>query len=252
MDNTARFEGKAALYRQYRPSYPKEYFDYLWGKAGLCPGDAVADIGAGTGIFSEQLLELGLRVFAVEPGADMRGACQAQLGQNPAFSAIAGTAERTGLAPGSMKLVTAAQAFHWFDKKAFGAECRRILQPGGLVALIWNSRDLDSALTGKCRQAFRAYCPGFTEFSGGVSLDPDDISSFFLDGRMGYRRFKNDVYYDCDAFLGRMLSSSYAPKKGEAHYEDLVLALRQVFAEESRDGRLLFPMQTTSFLGQPA
>ncbi len=68
---------------------------------------------------------------------------------------------------------------------------------------------------------------------------------------MGYRRFKNDVYYDCDAFLGEC-SSSYAPKKGEAHYEDLVLALRQVFAEESRDGRLLFPMQTTSFLGQPA
>lgn len=48
-DNTHRFDGKAALYGQYRPSYPEEYFDYLFEKARLEPEDAIADIGAGTG-----------------------------------------------------------------------------------------------------------------------------------------------------------------------------------------------------------
>jgi len=73
-DNTRRFDGKASLYGQYRPSYPAEYFDYLFQKARLKPEDAIADIGAGTGIFTRQLLErrgdwhlsppaLGPRVF---------------------------------------------------------------------------------------------------------------------------------------------------------------------------------------------
>ena len=69
---------------------------------------------------------------------------------------------------------------------------------------------------------------------------------------MGYRQFSNDLFYDWDAFLGRMLSSSYAPKEQDAQYPALVAALRRIFEEESQDGILRFPMRTRSFLGQPA
>lgn len=251
-DNTRRFDGKASLYKQFRPSYPEEYFDYLFQKARLEPQDAIADIGAGTGIFTRQLLRRGFSVFAVEPGEDMRRQGQAQLCDDPALRWVAGSAEQTTLAPGSVGLVTAAQAFHWFDREKFGAECRRILRPGGLVALVWNIRVPECTLTQKCAELFFRYCPGFTGFSGGSATEPDAIEPFFLGGKMGYRQFANDLFYDWDAFLGRMLSSSYAPGQQDAQYPALVEALHQIFLEESQDGILRFPMRTRSFLGQPA
>ncbi|MEY8382754.1 class I SAM-dependent methyltransferase [Christensenellaceae bacterium 44-20] len=251
-DNTLRFDGKAALYGQYRPSYPAEYFDYLFQKARLEPEDAIADIGAGTGIFTRQLLGCGFSVFAVEPGEDMRRQGREHLGDTPGLRWVSGSAEQTTLPPGSVGLVTAAQAFHWFDREKFAAECRRILRPGGLVALVWNIWAPECALTQRCAEVFSRYCPGFHGFSGGSSVAPDALEPFFLDRKMGYRQFPNDLFYDWDAFLGRMLSSSYAPKEQDAQYPALVEALRRIFEEESQDGILRFPMRTRSFLGRPA
>jgi SAM-dependent methyltransferase len=44
-------------------------------------------------------------------------------------------AEDSGLEPGSVGLVTVAQALHWFAIDRFFAECERVLKPGGLLAL---------------------------------------------------------------------------------------------------------------------
>ncbi|MFZ9965669.1 MAG: methyltransferase domain-containing protein [Steroidobacteraceae bacterium] len=44
-------------------------------------------------------------------------------------------AQLTGEEAGSCQLLTAAQAAHWFDWPAFGAEVRRVLAPGGVLAL---------------------------------------------------------------------------------------------------------------------
>ena len=52
-----------------------------------------------------------------------------------------GSAEATGLSEHSVDFVTAAQAFHWFDKEAFKVECQRILKPRGNFMIIWNTRD---------------------------------------------------------------------------------------------------------------
>lgn len=52
MDNTGKFTGKGAVYAAARPRYA---LAYLADEAGLAPGVLVADVGSGTGIFSEQL-----------------------------------------------------------------------------------------------------------------------------------------------------------------------------------------------------
>ena len=212
-DNTRRFEAKAALYQQFRPAYPEAYFDYLLSKTQLMPEDAVADIGSGTGIFSRQLLERGLSVYAVEPNSNMRSKAEQQLGANPRFFSVPGSAEHTLLADSSVALVTAAQAFHWFNQKKFGAECRRILKPGGKVALVWNIRSPDSPVTQKCQEAFYRFCENFSGFTGSIMQNLDQVASFFCGACPSCRTWANDLHYDWDAFLGRMLSSSYAPQK---------------------------------------
>lgn len=55
MDNTGKFTGKGAVYAAARPRYAEELLTYLADEAGLTPGALVADVGSGTGIFSEQL-----------------------------------------------------------------------------------------------------------------------------------------------------------------------------------------------------
>ena len=55
MDNTGKFTGKGAMYAAARPRYAEGLLAFLVDGAGLVPGALVADVGSGTGIFSEQL-----------------------------------------------------------------------------------------------------------------------------------------------------------------------------------------------------
>ena len=55
----------------------------------------------------------------------------------------AGTAEAIPLLDAAVDAVTVAQAFHWFRFDAALAEIRRVLRPGGAVALLWNRWDPD-------------------------------------------------------------------------------------------------------------
>ena len=68
--NTEAFTGKAEAYNKARPGYPEEAIEYI---RSLVPPNAVfADIGAGTGMLTEQIAKGGHTVYAVEPNADMR------------------------------------------------------------------------------------------------------------------------------------------------------------------------------------
>ena len=62
-----RFDGKGELYAKARPNYAAALFEYLKADPVLPAGSVFADVGAGTGIFSAQLLDCGYKVFAVEP-----------------------------------------------------------------------------------------------------------------------------------------------------------------------------------------
>ena len=143
-DSTRRFSSRVDNYVKYRPSYPPEVVELLAAECGLTPGALVADIGAGTGLLAELFLQNGYRVLGVEPNREMRQAGERLLGDYPHFTSIDGTAEVTTLADKSVDIITAGQAFHWFDREKARAEFARILRPGGWVALVWNERRVDA------------------------------------------------------------------------------------------------------------
>lgn len=132
------FGPKVADYVASRPDYPAALLAELQRR---CPTPGrVVDVGAGTGLLTQGLLRVGYDVVAVEPNADMRRACDHLLGGLPTYRSFAGSAESIPLPDHSVQLVTAAQAFHWFDLERSRRECRRVLTADGLVALIWNER----------------------------------------------------------------------------------------------------------------
>jgi len=250
MENTERFTGKADIYEKYRPTYPAALYDWLYTDKGMSASSAIADIGAGTGLFTQPFLERGSMVFAVEPNADMRAKAEAAFANYPKYSAVDAPAEDTGLPDASVNLVTAAQAFHWFDADAFRAECRRILKPGGFVLLAWNLRDLDSPQARATEAAKDTHCPGYAGRGGGqTARDPEKIAAFFRDGKYETRVFGNPILYDHDSYIGVNLSTSYAPKLGETNYDAYINALEDIYAAYAKDGVLAMPTSAHVFFG---
>ncbi|MCK9914362.1 class I SAM-dependent methyltransferase [Microbacteriaceae bacterium K1510] len=132
------YDGIADCYDRARPGYPPAALEIL----SVGAGELVADVGAGTGIFSRQLAQSypDARVVGVEPGSDMRRAAEAVSRGVPNLSFVAGAAEDLPFLDGSLAFVTAATAAHWFDRPLFYAQAFRCLRDHGRLAIMQNVR----------------------------------------------------------------------------------------------------------------
>ena len=91
--NTDAFTNRAQAYTKARPGYPDEAIEYI---RTLVPQRAIfADVGAGTGKFTELIARHGYEVFAVEPNADMLEQLAITLAPFPNTKIFDGTAEAT-------------------------------------------------------------------------------------------------------------------------------------------------------------
>ncbi len=124
-----------ADYATGRPGYPAAAIERAAVVLGLEPGDAVADVAAGTGKLTAELLRHFADVVAVEPERAMRELLAVHA---PGARVLDGRAERLPLADGSVRAVFVAQAFHWFDAEAAGREIARGVGPGGGLVVLWN------------------------------------------------------------------------------------------------------------------
>ena len=247
--NEEKFSGKADIYKKNRPTYPGELIDYLYSDIGFSHESVVADIGAGTGIFSKLLARRNSTVICVEPNSDMLSAAKEELSAYSNCDFIHASAECTSLAANSVDFITVAQAFHWFDRSRFKVECRRIVKNAGKVVLVWNSRDSADELTIESWNINKRYCPDFKGFSGGMDENPESYADFFENGICGYKIFRNDLVYDEEGFIGRSLSSSYAPKENQPFYHEYINEMRLLFHKYCSDGSIVMRNLTRSYIG---
>ena len=250
-DSRERFSSRVDDYVRFRPGYPAALLQALLAGTAGNAEFAVADIGSGSGIFTRLLLERGIEVYAVDPNAAMRRAAETALGGFDNFSSVDGSAEDTDLGDAAVDLVTAAQAFHWFDKDRALAEFRRILKPAGRLALIWNRRDLQQPFQQAYDTLLREHAPEYGRVNH-MSLSADEIGCCFAPGQMHRRRFDNRQRLDFDGLVRRLRSASYCPDPASAEYIDLLDALRRLFARYADDGLLEFTYERLLYHGPPA
>src|SRR2546430_1609344 len=124
------FSESAALYALHRPRYPAALFHWLSQQA---PARTRAwDCGTGNGQAAAGLAEHFAEVMATDPS-------HGQLAHAARMTRVhyaSMTAEESALRDASVHLVTVAQALHWFDPPRFYAEVKRVLVPGGVLA-VW-------------------------------------------------------------------------------------------------------------------
>lgn len=250
-DSRERFSNRVDNYIRFRPGYPDELVAALLAGRGNPATTTIADIGSGTGILTSKLLEQGARVYAVEPNAAMRVAAEQYLGGYENFTSIVGDAGDTRLDDASVDLITAAQAFHWFNNRETLAEFQRILRPAGRLALIWNRRNMNQPFQQAYDALLREYAPEYGKVNH-MNLGDDEIADFYAAGRMRLSRFDYLQRLDFDSLLGRLQSSSYCPPQNTTQFERLKLVLRDLFERHASKGIVDFEYDSLLYLGEVA
>ena len=211
--DTEAFTGRASAYTKARPGYPAEAVEYIYN---LSPANAVfADIGAGTGKFTELIATYGNVIYAVEPNADMRGQLAITLARFPNVKISDGTAEATRLPDKCADIITCAQALNKFELEMFLAECRRISVSDPFVVSLYNH-------TPKKTKNASLY----DKSTGFIYTNPDE------------REFPNTVYFTRDNWLLYHLSMAGVPMEKGAGHDEYFAEQNAIFERDSVNGIL--------------
>jgi len=205
LEGVARFSDRAAAYARGRPSYPPAAINFIRRTA-----TRILDLGAGTGISTELLSALTSALtsaIAADPSVDML------LAANRGLTRVAARAEVLPFRDQSLDLITAFNAFHWFQPDAFFAEARRVLRRDGWLGLVWNDWDFRDAFTTEFFTLMRSCAPpDFPPEDREAEVAPLYATALFKDvERAG---FPHRHRLDRELLELRLRSMTYVPAGG--------------------------------------
>jgi len=130
----------AELYDRARPSYPEELIEVVLSyctSGGVSPG-RVLEVGAGTGKATGALARRGLEIVALEPDPAMAAVARRRCLPYPGVRLEETSFEDWDPPARPFSLVLSAQAWHWVDREVRCAKAGAVLEPGGVLALLWH------------------------------------------------------------------------------------------------------------------
>lgn len=239
------YDRAADAYDRARPRYPEQATSWLEARLGLQPGATVADVGAGSGQLARGLASTGATVHAVEPVAAMRE----KLGQIDGVVPLEGTAADLPLPEGSVDAVTVGNAFHWFATERALREMRRVLVPGGPVALLWNRRDQEQDLQRELSDLIKPYRtdePGYASMTWRRVVEESPVFSIVEESM-----FDNPHQTDINGVADRILSISFVAALSSSSQANVVAEARQLAQKHAVDGKLTLRYVTDGYLLEP-
>ena len=260
MESVERFTGLANVYAKSRPTYPAEALDFIISSCSLTSNSLVLDLGCGTGIFTRLLAERKLNIIGVEPNEDMikqaLSAGGTEADSSTAYATVTagtptyiqGTAEDSGLPDGQAQAIVCAQSFHWFQAEKALEEMKRLLTPCGYAALIWNERDEEDTFTREYGELMRtAPDTRSVEMHRGIAGQALLHSQLFQETTLTY--FGNEQVMDEEGLLGRLFSTSYAPRE-ESLRAQFAESARQICQRHQKNGLVAMKYKTSVYLGR--
>jgi SAM-dependent methyltransferase len=258
VDPTAAYSTRAAHYARYRWEYAPAAIRALLDVAQIGPSSVVADVGAGTGILARQIVKRQMagypgervleQIYAIEPNAEMRRFARETLAPYPACTLLDGRAEAIPLPDRCVDLIVVGQAIHWFEPEPARAEFRRIARPGGWLALLRNY-GTDAAL-GRAMAGLLSEENGVDRAHAARRPWGQPPGFFLSEGQASVRTFPFVRREPWEAFLGSLLSASYAPDESHSLYPRFERAARVVFERSSVGGLLEVRGETELCMGR--
>jgi len=245
IDPKKRFTSRADDYARFRWEYAEAAIQAVCEIAQVGPSSRLADIGAGTGLLARRFAGRAGYVVAIEPNAAMRRWMQA--GDGPALEIIAGSAEAIPLADQSVELITVGQALHWFQAEPARAEFRRILKPGGWLAVMGNHST--DPVYGEAMNTLRSETYGWDTTD--ENKGPGKPAAFYLE-KTGHREleFPASVGLTWESFFGGLCSHSHAPQEGNLLYPAFKEKCWEIFVRFSTGGVLYIDYASVVTIGQ--
>ncbi|MFA8300837.1 MAG: class I SAM-dependent methyltransferase [Hyphomicrobiales bacterium] len=236
MNNKASlFHQKAKIYEEYRPDYPLNTVKLLEEKAYLKKGSVIAEIGCGTGKFTDLLLDEGYQVAAVEPDHSMSAILESKHLQSD-LRIYNCFAEQTPFEDHQFNAIISAQSFHFFHTESVRNEFFRILKKDGDIVVLWYLFDTNLDISNHIQNLFIKY--------GDLQNQPrrhDTKAETVYKCFSGCQISNDDSYkyriqYSKDKFLKNMLSSSYAPNKTSVLYSHFLEDFTNLYTAYSDNG----------------
>ena len=214
------FGREASTYQRARPSYHPQLVARFVERYGT---GTVLEIGAGTGIFTQQIVDEGVSVVAVEPVPGMR---QRLLDALPTVDVRDGTAESLPVDSASCDTAVVAQSFHWFHWKPALNEIHRVLRQGGHLVTVWNVKDGGT-------DWFKAYMEIVDRYAGDTPRHADMRWRAAIDGDRRYElvddwHVDHPQRMDRDGVVARALSTSFIAALPDDDRERVTTELRRV------------------------
>jgi SAM-dependent methyltransferase len=176
-------------------------------------------------------------VTAIEPLPEMLELLPAAA---PGAKAVLGNAEVIPLPDAYADVVTAAQAFHWFDHEVALLEIARVLRPAGRLGLVWNVRDDSEAWVGE-----------FSTLIGSESVTLPDVSEPLaasgVFGQLEMESFRFTQVLDRTTLLDLVVSRSYCAKLPPAERKPILDDVERLFGEHAVDGEIELPYVTECY-----
>ncbi len=206
----ATFDTVAERYDAARPRFPDELYDDVVARTGIAAGDTAVEVGPGTGIATRRMARLGLRITAIELGANLAAVARRNLAAFPGVKVVEASFEDwlPPAGPG-VDLVYAATSWHWIDPATGYRKAHSLLRPGGHLAF-WSATHI---FPEGGDPFFRELQEVYEEIGCGLPAEavwpaPDDLadasqevlaSGLFED--VSVSRFRWEIAYDADAYI---------------------------------------------------
>jgi SAM-dependent methyltransferase len=242
----------AELYEQARPSYPASLVEDVLAYAGVVPGDAILDVGAGTGKATRLFAARGYRIVALEPSAEMAAIARRTCAFSPAVEIVVSDFERWAVPPIRFGLLTSAQAWHWVDPTVRYPKARTVLRTRGALAVFWNWADWRRCpLRAQLEGAYRELAQGIERGDPmRPSTEPEDLAGDWeaeIAGADGFvdavvRDYERECRYTSEEYLRLLGTTSNHVLLDEATRDRLLERIAAII--DSHGGILELPLLT--------
>ncbi|EKD15433.1 methyltransferase domain-containing protein [Drepanopeziza brunnea f. sp. 'multigermtubi' MB_m1] len=155
----------ALSYATFRPSYPRQLFQKVLAFHNASPNatkGTLLDLGCGHGLISRELSPSFTTVLGTDPSASMISQAQSSTPQEKYTNISyrqASAEDLSFVADGSLDMVVAGQAAHWFDFGRAWPELSRTVRKGGTLAF-WGYKDNYLVDFPKATRVLDEYCYG--------------------------------------------------------------------------------------------